>query len=263
MQDASPESLTDFTWLNASGAGPVVHVLLSRPPVNAVSQAMYAEIRDVFSTLDMRFPKAKVVVLSGAGRHFCAGNDLDEFASMTPAVTAHRMRLVREAFASIYQCPVPTIAAVHGSALGTGVALASCCDVVVADSEARFGTPEVAVGVMGGGRHLARLVPEHLMRLMYFTAETHTAADLARYGSIISVPSGQLDAEVARIANAVTKHSRTVLRYAKESLNRGEPLPLNTAYEEEQAMTIRIVSEPDSKEARQALVERRPPHYQD
>jgi enoyl-CoA hydratase len=257
------DSNIEYTCLTVSSSRTVVQVTLSRPPVNAVSQTMYAEIREVYSSLDMCFPLAKVVILRGAGPHFCAGNDLDEFADMTAAAASHRMRLVREAFAAIVECPVPTVAAVHGSALGTGVALASCCDVVVADCEARFGTPEVGVGVMGGGRHLARLVPEQLMRLMYFTAAPMTAAQLAAYGSIISVPSGRLDAEVQRIANSITQHSRTVLRHAKASLNRSEFLPLKAAYEVEQAMTVRLVADADSVEARRALVERRPPRYRD
>ena len=164
MAERASVVLSALKYVEAACIEGIVRVTLSRPPVNAVSQAMYAEIRDVFAMLDVLFPTAKVVVLRGAGKHFCAGNDLHEFVAMTSTTAPHRMRLVRDAFAAIYDCPVPTIAAVHGSVLGTGVALASCCDVIVAASDARFGTPEVSVGVMGGGRHLARLVPEARMR---------------------------------------------------------------------------------------------------
>ena len=79
------------------------------------------------------------------------------------------------------------IGAVRGAALGTGLAIAACCDVVVAGHSARFGTPEVGVGVMGGARHLARLVPQPFVRLMYFTADPLPAADLAGFGSVVQV----------------------------------------------------------------------------
>lgn len=263
MAERASVVLSALKYVEAACIEGIVRVTLSRPPANAVSQAMYAEIRDVFAMLDVLFPTAKVVVLRGAGKHFCAGNDLHEFVAMTSTTAPHRMRLVRDAFAAIYDCPVPTIAAVHGSALGTGVALASCCDVIVAASDARFGTPEVSVGVMGGGRHLARLVPEARMRLMYFTAEPQTAEEISKYGSVISVPLTQLNAEVDKVAHSMTRHSRTVLRYAKESLNLSEFMALKTAYEAEQQMTVRVTSEVDSQEARRALVERRDPLYQE
>jgi enoyl-CoA hydratase len=248
-------------FVEVSRAGDVVTVVLNRPPVNAVSQAMYQEIHDVFAAMEETHPTAKVVVLRGAGRHFCAGNDLPEFLGMNETNVSRRMRLVRETFAAVYECPLPTIAAVHGSALGTGMVFAACCDIVVASEDARFGTPEVNVGVMGGGRHLARLAGEQLTRLMYFTADPVGAPELARAGRVICVPREELDARVARIAERIARHSAVILRHAKESLNRVEFMELRAGYEAEQRMTAALMSEPDSLEARRAAAERRPPRY--
>jgi len=150
----------DGEHLPVERAGATAVVTLDRPPVNAVSQAMYAQIRDLFGRFDEVLPGVKAVVLTGAGPHFCAGNDLDEFLTLDEVNAAGRMRLVRDAFAALYDCPVPVIGAVRGAALGTGLAIAACCDLVVASRSARFGTPEVGVGVMGGARHLARLQGE-------------------------------------------------------------------------------------------------------
>src|SRR5262249_34444754 len=105
--------------------GPLVIVSLDRPPVNAVDRAMYAEIRDTFNGLRQAFPDGRVVVLEGRGRHFCAGNDLADFETMTAANAPGRMQGVREAFWAIRDCPLPVVAAVHGSALGTGLAIAA------------------------------------------------------------------------------------------------------------------------------------------
>lgn len=245
-------------------AAGVAHVELDRPPVNAVDQVLYGEIRETFSRFHELLPSARVLVLSGRGRHFSAGNDLREFGEMTERNVASRMRLVREAFAAIYECPVPTIAAVHGSALGTGTAIAACCDLVVCADSAMLGTPEVGVGVMGGGRHLARIVPEHVMRLMYFTGDPMPARDLAAYGGIAAVvDDDRLLDEAFALAGRIARHSGAVLGHAKDSLNRTEFLELRAGYEAEQQVTVRLAGHPDSVEARRALLERRPPVYAD
>ena len=242
----------------------VAVVTLDRPPVNAVSQAMYGEIRDLFARFDELLPGVKAVVLTGTGKHFCAGNDLDEFLTLDEVNSAGRMRLVRDAFNAIYDCPVPVIGAVRGAALGTGLAIAASCDVVVAADSARFGTPEVGVGVMGGARHLARLVPQPIMRLMYFTADPLPAAELLGFGSVVRVVPDDAVLDIAlEIAARMTRHSRASLRHAKESLNAVEFLDLKTGYEFEQRMTGRLVAHADAKEAVAALRERRSPKYCD
>ncbi|HEX5407133.1 MAG TPA: enoyl-CoA hydratase-related protein [Pseudonocardiaceae bacterium] len=249
--------------LVTSVADGVAHVELDRPPVNAVSQDMYVELREMFSRCHELLPAARVLVLSGRGRHFCAGNDLGEFGEMTERNASSRMRSVREAFAAIYECPVPTIAAVHGSALGTGTAIAACCDLIMCAESAMLGTPEVGVGVMGGGRHLARIVPEHVMRLMYFTGDPVPARDLVGYGGIAAVvPDDRLLAEAFELASRIARHSGVVLRHAKDSLNRAEFMELRAGYEAEQQVTIRLAGHPDSIEARGAMVQRRPPQYE-
>lgn len=242
----------------------VVHVELNRPPVNAVNQVLYGEIGETFSRFHELLPAVRVLVLSGRGKHFSAGNDLHEFGEMTERNVSSRMRLVREAFATIYECPIPTIAAVRGSALGTGTAIAACCDLVVCADSAMLGTPEVGVGVMGGGRHLARIVPEHVMRLMYFTGDPVPARDLMGYGGIAAVvPDDRLLDEAFTLAGRIARHSGAVLRHAKDSLNRTEFMELRAGYEAEQQVTVRLVGHPDSVEARRALLERRPPTYAD
>jgi enoyl-CoA hydratase len=254
----------DFEFLRIDIVESVAVIGLDRPPANAVSQAMYAEIRGLFGRFDEVLPGIKAVVLRGVGRHFCAGNDLDEFFSLDAANSAGRMRLVRDAFASIYDCPVPVIAAVHGAALGTGLAIAASCDLVVAAQSARFGTPEVGVGVMGGARHLARLVPESFVRLMYFTADPLPATALVGFGSVVEVvPDGELLDRALAIAARMTRHSRAALREAKLTLNTVESMELKAGYELEQRATGRLVSHPDAKEALHAVRERRAPSYAD
>jgi enoyl-CoA hydratase len=251
-----------FEFLDVSCAAAIGTVLMRRPPVNAVSQAMYAELHALFTRFDEYLPDAAVVILRGEGEHFSAGNDLGEFMTLTSLNSRARMKLVRETFAAIYDCPVPVIAAVRGAALGTGVALAGSCDVVLCGESARFGTPEVGVGVMGAAKHLSRLVPQQVVRLMYYTADPVSGHELLKYGGVADVVADDqlIDAATA-LASRMARHSRTALRTAKESLNMIEYMQLKPAYEFEQSLTGRLADSSDSREARRAIKEKRAPRY--
>jgi enoyl-CoA hydratase len=254
--------VTEYEFLRATVDGPVATVLMSRPPVNSVSQQMYRELRALFGDVAQLGDGVKVIVLAGDGRHFCAGNDLHEFATLAPDNSDARMAEVRAAFFAIQDCPVPVIGAVHGAALGTGLAIAASCDFVVASDDARFGTPEVGVGIMGGARHLARLVPEPWVRWMYFTADPVPAETIARLGGIIEVvPRDRLSAAAHEHAHRIARHSSAMLRMAKHSLNSIETMDLQPGYTFEQSLTTRICGHPDSQEAVRATLERREPRY--
>ncbi|TCO59623.1 enoyl-CoA hydratase-related protein [Actinocrispum wychmicini] len=253
-----------YQYLAVEEHGATTVVTMNKPPVNAVNLAMYEEIRDLFGRFDEVLSGVKAVVLTSALKHFCAGNEVEEFFTLSEANAAGRMRLVRDAFAAIYDCPVPVVGAVRGAALGTGLAIAASCDVVVAGESARFGTPEVSVGVMGGAAHLGRLVPQPVVRAMYFTAEPWPAADLVRFGSVLRVvPDDEVLDTALGLTEKMTRHSLAALRHAKESLNTVEFMDLKAGYEFEQRMTGRLAAEPDAKEAVAALREKRAPVYRD
>lgn len=240
----------------------VVRIALNRPPVNAVHGEMYRELATLFEDIDQIGPNVRSVVLSAKGPHFSAGNDLDEFASMAPSNASDRMWRVRRAFAAISGCAVPVIGAVHGVALGTGLAIAASCDFVVASRTAKFGLPELSVGVMGGARHLARMAPPPLVRRMYLTGEHLTASDFAGAGGAITVcDPDHLAREATRLAERVVSFSPTAVRVSKRVLDRIESMELQEGYRLEQAATERMSGHPDSKEALAAFREKRAPQY--
>jgi enoyl-CoA hydratase/carnithine racemase len=239
----------------------VALVLMDRPPVNAVDQAMYRALADFFSAPDRACPGVKAIVLAGKGKHFCGGNDLDEFATMTPDNGTERMWRVREAFFAIMDCPVPVIAAVHGVALGTGLAIAASCDLVVADDTARFGLPELTVGVMGGARHLARIAPQPLVRRMFLTGEHLGARDLSAMGGSVHATQDDPVKEARRLALRIAGFSPTAVRLGKRILNRIEDMDLRSGYEFEQRYTVAMSGHPDAKEALAAFREKRDPSY--
>ena len=251
-----------FKFVSWSQDDTVATVWLDRPPVNAVHQEMYGEIRDFFRALDAHVPGARAIVLCGRGNHFCAGNDLAEFQTMTPANAGERMLKVREAFFAIYDAPLPVIAAVQGAALGTGLAIAASCDLVVAADGAKFGLPEVNVGLMGGAKHASRLVPQSVVRYMHFTGEPLPAEDLRRFGGVLSVvPHDNLLDEAYAVAAKIVRHSPVTLRFAKQSLNAIEYTEIKSAYAYEQGLSGELSGYADAKEAVNAVVERRPPIY--
>jgi enoyl-CoA hydratase len=255
-------AVTEFKHLIIElGEAGVALVRMDRAPANAVDQVMYCELADFFSNPD-QIGTVKAIVLAGEGPHFCAGNDLDEFRTMSPENGKERMWRVREAFFAIQDCVVPVIGAVHGAALGTGLAIAASCDFIVASEDARFGLPELTVGVMGGARHLARIAPQPLVRRMYFTGAHLSAAEFAAAGaSILVCPRAILIEEARNYAMRAAGFSPTAVRLAKQILNRIETMDLQPGYEFEQRYTVKMSGHPDSKEALKAFADKRPPSY--
>lgn len=251
-----------FEFLDVTTEGLVATVTMRRPPVNAVHLAMYAEIKSLFSRIEEHAPEARAVILIGEGSHFCGGNDLGEFRTMTPQNAAVRMMTVREAFWAIYDSALPVIAAVRGAAVGTGVALAASCDLVVATKDARFGLTEIEVGAMGGAKHLSRLVPQGVVRRMHYTADMVPAEELLQFGGIVSVvPSEELEDAATALAHRITRHSPVAIKIAKRSLNQIEFMDLKSGYQFEQGLTGELSGSHDAKEAVEAFFERREPRY--
>lgn len=248
--EAVLDDASDFANLSWSVEDRIATVVLSRPPVNAVTQRTYREIQRFFTQTDRFVPGASVVVVVADGPHFCAGNELGEFASMTSHNARERMWHAREAFYAIQECPLPTVAAIQGVAVGAGIGISSSCDVMIAADDARIGLTEVKVGVMGGPRHLARMLPQHLVRYMFLSGELIPAPQIARWGGLLeTVPRAELRARAHEIAALIARHSPAVLRTAKQAMNEVEELPLRTGYEREQAYTVKISDLPDGKSA--------------
>lgn len=224
-------------------------VELARGKVNAIDTQMYDEIATVFDALSDN-QDIRAVVLTGRGRIFCAGNDLGNFRVMDAASGDVEMRSVRRALFGVYDCALPVIAAINGPALGSGLALASLSDLVVASERATFGLPEMGVGVLGGGRFTARILPQQAMRRMFFTAEPVDAETLRSWGAPIEVVSHEDHLEIAMSrARTIAAKSRYALTIAKQSLNGCEDVDLKRGYELEQTFTVRLSEHPDSKKA--------------
>jgi enoyl-CoA hydratase/carnithine racemase len=161
-------------------------VVIDHPPVNALDVAGWFALADALIAAG-RVPDNRVVILRAEGRGFCAGVDIKEINAKGDEALVGVNRGCAAAFAAVYDCEVPVIAAVQGFCLGGGIGLIGNADIVVASEDATFGLPEVDRGALGAATHLARLVPQHAMRKMVYTAKAISAAELASYGSVAAV----------------------------------------------------------------------------
>ncbi len=234
----------------------IADVVIDVPPVNALPVAGWFEVADLVRTAGAD-PEVRVVIVRAEGRGFCAGVDIKELQADPQAIVGVN-RGCYEAFAAVYECAVPVIAAVHGFCLGGGIGIAGNADIVIASSDATFGLPEVDRGALGAATHLARLVPQHRMRAMVYTGEKATADELRAYGSVYRVvePS-ELVAAARELAATIAEKSPTIIRRAKESLNGIDPVDVKRSYRFEQGFTYELNLSGVSDEARRAFIDKR------
>jgi enoyl-CoA hydratase len=235
----------------------VAEVVIDNPPVNALPVAGWFELADVVRRLGDR-PAVNALVLRAEGRGFNAGVDIKEMQAtegFDALVGANRGCYA--AFAAVYECAVPVIAAVHGFCLGGGIGLVGNADIIVASEDATFGLPEVDRGALGAATHLARLVPQHRMRAMVYLAETVTAQELLHYGSVLKVVEREKLRDTAlEVARAIAEKSPTVIRAAKESLNGIDPVDVKRSYRYEQGFTFELNLAGEGDRARDAFVQK-------
>ena len=216
-------------------------VTMDHPPVNALPVRGWFDLAAALDDAG-RDEATHVVVLRAEGRGFNAGVDIKEMqttAGFDALIGANKGCYA--AFKAVYECAVPVIAAVHGFCLGGGVGLVGNADCVVASDDAYFGVPEVDRGALGAATHLARLVPPHLMRTLYFTGRTIAAADLVPHGSVLEiVPRDRLDDAAMTVAREIATKDTRVIRAAKEALNGIDPVDVNKSYRFEQGFTMEL-----------------------
>ncbi|MEU4561598.1 enoyl-CoA hydratase family protein [Actinoplanes sp. NPDC023936] len=238
--------------------GAVAEVVIDFPPVNAVPADGWLALAGAL-TAAAADSDTRVVVLAAEGRGFCAGVDIKEMQRTEghDALLAAN-RGCAAAFAAVYDCPVPVIAAVHGFCLGGGVGLAGNADLVIAADDAVFGLPEVDRGALGAATHLSRLVPHQLMRTMVYTCRTVPARDLLRFGTVLEVvPGVGLRAAARRVAAEIAAKDPVVIRAAKASLNGIDPVDVRRSYRFEQGFTFELNLGGAGDRARQRFVEGR------
>lgn len=238
------------------GTDGIAEVVQNCPPVNALTVAEWFELADSVRRLG-EDPTVRVVILRAEGRGFNAGVDIKEMQNTDGfGALIGANKGCYAAFAAVYDCPVPVVAAVNGFCVGGGIGLVGNADVIVASDDAFFGLPEVDRGALGAATHLSRLVPQHKMREMVYTSANATAQQLHEWGSVSRVvPREQLLEAAREIAGSIAAKSPVVIRAAKESLNGIDLWDVKKSYRFEQGFTFELNLSGVSDELRDDFVE--------
>ncbi|ODT36133.1 MAG: crotonase [Lautropia sp. SCN 70-15] len=247
----------------------VAIVTLNRPDrMNTLGGTMKADLAAAFFEHARNDSSVRAIVLTGTGdRAFCAGADIKERAgSAVPGVdyyvTQHR---THELFRGIEEFEKPTIAAINGVALGGGLELALCCDIRIAASHARFGLPEVKLGVIpaaGGTQRLPRLVGESIAKELIFTSEiidAQTAREIRLVNRVVD--GAELMTRAIELAVKIAMQPPLAIRFAKRAVNLGMQVGMDAGLQYETYSAAMIVDSEDRKEGMRAFVEKRKPEF--
>jgi len=244
-------------------ANNIAVVTLDAPPVNAVTMDLLREVIatfDSFNDLD----DVRAVVLTGAGKVFCAGVDIKSRVNAVyePGERMANARLAREMSYSMIECKKPIIAAVNGPALGAGLGLVVSSDILVCSENASFGLPEIDVGLMGGGKHAMRIFGHSLTRRMMFTGYRVPGPELYRLGIVEAcLPREELMPYAMEMAALIASKSPIASRTAKHAASTIENMTLRDGYRFEQTLTAELGKTEDSKESMRAFAEKRKPVF--
>jgi len=239
--------------------GPVGVITLNRPRVlNALSPALVAELNDALARLDADL-QVRAAVLTGGPRVFAAGADIGDMADRSPIDQLQRDQTGR--WGPIAAFTKPLIAAVNGYALGGGCELALMCDLIVAGDSARFGQPEINLGIIpgaGGTQRWPRTVGKYVAMEVNLGGAPITAQRAYQLGLVNKVVPAEVTIEVARgIAHQLAAKAPVALRLAKESVNRALETPLQEGLAVERKNFYFLFATQDQKEGMRAFLEKR------
>jgi len=247
--------------------GPIATVTVNRPTVlNALDEVTLRELEAAFAGLNGA-AGVRCVIVTGAGpKAFVAGADIGSMTELGPREARAFAELGHELGDAIEAIPVPVIAAVGGFALGAGCELALACDFIYASSAAKFGQPEVNLGVIpgfGGTQRLARRVGLGVARELVYTGAIISAAEALRIGLVNAVVEpADLMPRVRAVAEMIAAKAPLAVADAKRALRVGADLPLAEAHELERQLFAGLFATADQKEGMKAFIEKRPPKFQ-
>ena len=233
--------------------------------LNALDTATLRELEDALTSLEALRPLPRVLIVTGAGKAFVAGADIGEMARLDPAAAIEFTELGHRVMDHLEALPLPTIAAVNGYALGGGCELALACDLVFASHRAKFGQPEVGLGItpgFGGTQRLVRAVGPQRARNMIFTGEPITAARAVEMGlALEAILPDELVEHCRKVARKLIAKAPLALAQAKRAINLGADADLKTGCALEKQAFALLFGTADQKEGMAAFLDKRRPEF--
>ena len=252
-----------YEFILVEREGPVAIVTLNRPQqLNALSYGLIKELALALEALDQD-ADIRAIVLTGGEKVFAAGTDIKEMADATPFDDRLQGRL---AFRDrINRISKPVIAAVSGLTLGGGCELAMCCDIIIASETARFGQPEVNLGIIpgsGGTQRLTRTVGKYRAMEMVLTGDFINAAEAHTLGLVAKVvPVEFLIEEAKGIAKKIAAKPPLAVKFAKEAVLKAFETSLGDGLEFERKSFYLLFASEDKREGMKAFIEKRKPEF--
>jgi enoyl-CoA hydratase/carnithine racemase len=256
--------MENFKTVSLSVEGPVATVRINRPEaLNALNSVVVKELVRAFDILDAD-DSVRCAVLTGSDRAFCAGADVKEMANLSAAEMASgdHLRPVWERAASFRK---PLIAALSGYALGGGLELAMCCDIIVASEGTKLGQPEINIGIIPGGtgtQRLARAVGKYKAMEMILTGGSVSAEEAKSLGLVNRVVQpGKYLEEALKLASEIASKAPLAARSAKRAVTASQERGLSEGIEVERKFFYELFDTEDKKEGMAAFLEKRKPNY--
>jgi len=256
--------MADKHVLTAIAAG-VGTITIDRPDKrNALDAATHTELLQAFDAM-RQDATVRVVVLTGTGKAFVSGADVREFVDRTPIEMLNRLLQQPSAIEAADAFPKPLIAMINGYCLGTGNELAMACDIRIASEAAKFGQPEINLGMMPGGgatQRLPRLVGLGKALWMMYTGTLLDSSEALRMGLVdLVVPAKSLADRTMTVAKVIAAKSPVALAMIKEAARASVRAPLDDGIRHEQSLASVIFSSKDMQEGLKAFLEKRPPRF--
>ena len=256
--------MSEYTSILTEVHGRVGLIRLNRPKaLNALNRTLMQELVQALRAFDAD-PAIGAMVITGNERAFAAGADIKEMADATPVAMLNQEYI--ELFDRIREIKKPIIAAVAGYALGGGFELAMTCDMIVAAETAKFGQPEINLGIIpgaGGTQRLTRTVGKYLAMEIVLNDRKLSAEEAARFGLVNRVvPVERYLDEALELAQQIAARAPVAVRIAKEAVNKALETSLTEGLAYERRVFYLLFSTEDQKEGMQAFIEKRKPHWQ-
>lgn len=245
--------------------GNLGYIKMNRPDVlNALNSKTFYELLDLLSEME-KDKELRTVIVTGEGRAFVAGADIAELSKMSQLEARKFSQLGQKVFQTIEDFEIPVIAAVNGFALGGGCEFAMSCDIRWAGEKAKFGQPEVGLGVtpgFAGTQRLARICGPSIAKELILSGKTIEAKKALEIGLVTNVlPQDELMDEVKKLAKKIASQGPVAVKLAKKVINRGFDSNMDTGSSYESEVFGLCFSHPESQEGLKAFLEKRKPEW--
>jgi enoyl-CoA hydratase/carnithine racemase len=256
--------VVDYQTIVVTVEGPVATVKMNRPEaLNALNSRMVKDLVAAFDALEAD-DSVRCVVLTGSDRAFCAGADVKEMATLSTADISKADHL-RAVWERAWKFQKPIVAALSGYALGGGLELAMCCDIIIASEGTKLGQPEINIGIIPGGggtQRLSRAVGKYKAMEMILTGGMVSAGEAMALGLVNRVvPAGKYLEEATKLASEIASKAPLAARNAKRAIATSQESGLTDGLEAERRLFYGLFNSEDKKEGMSAFLDKRKPNF--